>query len=328
LAQAMGASGVLRAQAEETSRVFSRGRGCDAVLICADTPDTDPVELAGEIARDRARVVAVGAVGLTLPRKVYYEKELTFINSRSYGPGRYDHKYEEDGQDYPTGYVRWTEGRNLEAFVDLLAEKHLDVKPLVSHRFPIDDAPLAYELITGKRQEPFLGVLLTYPETAEATVGSAEPAAGTVVQPASGAPQRVLSGVMAAPLGRETLRLGVLGAGNFASMVLLPALQKIPQVELVGIASGAGLSAQHAANRFGFQYAASDERRILEDDSIDAVAVLTRHQLHARQSLAALRAGKHVFCEKPLALSAAELDELVEHLVTAGASGPAEPRRS
>jgi predicted dehydrogenase len=314
LAQAMGASGVMRAQAEEAAQVFSRGRGCDAVLICADTPDSDPVELAGMIARDRARVVAVGAVGLTLPRKVYYEKELSFINSRSYGPGRYDHNYEEGGQDYPPGYVRWTEGRNLEAFVDLLAEKSLDVRALISHRFPIEHAPQAYELITGKTQEPFLGVLLTYPGGAEAEVVTSESLAESQRQPVTSAEQKRLSNPIATPLGREKLRLGVLGAGNFASAVLLPAIQKIPQIELVGVASGSGLSAHHAARRFSFQYATSDEMRILEDESIDAVAVLTRHHLHARQTLSALRAGKHVFCEKPLALSQEELDELVEYL--------------
>ncbi len=142
---------MLREQAEQAALSFSQGSGCDAVIICADTPASDPVELAGAIARDRARVIAVGAVGLNIPRKVYYEKELTFINSRSYGPGRYDPAYEEKGQDYPLGYVRWTEGRNLQAFIDLLASARLDVRPLVTHRFPIEQAPQAYDLITGKK---------------------------------------------------------------------------------------------------------------------------------------------------------------------------------
>lgn len=321
LAQAMGARGVLRDGAEEAARVFSKGRGCDAVLICADTPDSDPVELAGAIARDRANVVAVGAVGLTLPRKVYYEKELTFINSRSYGPGRYDSNYEEGGRDYPPGYVRWTEGRNLEAFVALLQEERLDVGPLISHRFPIEQAPQAYELITGKKQEPFLGVLLTYPEATEGETVVERPVTERSVPSNQEPIWRNLSDVAAAPLGRDRLRLGVLGAGNFASAVLLPAVQKNPQVELVGIASAGGLSAQHAAKRFGFQYATSDEGRVLEDAAIDAVAVLTRHHMHARQTLAALRAGKHVFCEKPLALSDVELDELVDYLLAQNENG-------
>jgi threonine dehydrogenase-like Zn-dependent dehydrogenase len=137
LAKAMDAEAVLRDEAEEMALTFSQGRGCDTVLICADTTSSDPVELAGIIARDRAHVVATGAVGLEIPRKIYYEKELSFVNSRSYGPGRYDPTYEEKGKDYPIGYVRWTEGRNLEAFVDLLATNRLDVKSLITHRFPI-----------------------------------------------------------------------------------------------------------------------------------------------------------------------------------------------
>jgi len=145
LAAQFGAAAVERPQAEEAIRAFTGGRGVDAVLICADTPSADPVELAGTISRDRARVIAVGAVGLNIPRKVYYEKELTFINSRSYGPGRYDRSYEEGGQDYPIGYVRWTEGRNLEAFVELLAQGQVDVKPLITHKFSVSEAPKAYD---------------------------------------------------------------------------------------------------------------------------------------------------------------------------------------
>ena len=165
LAQQMGAAAVPRSQAVGNAQSFTRGQGFDHVLICADTASSDPVELAGEIARDRGHVVAIGAVGLTIPRRIYYQKELSFINSRSYGPGRYDPSYEEGGQDYPVGYVRWTEGRNLQAFVELMAEQHLEIKPLITHQFPIENAPEAYELITGKTNQPFLGVLLTYQET-------------------------------------------------------------------------------------------------------------------------------------------------------------------
>ncbi len=302
LAREIGAESVLRAEAGEAAQSFSRGQGCDAVLICADTPSSDPVELAGEIARDRARVVAIGAVGLEIPRKIYYEKELSFVNSRSYGPGRYDPSYEEAGRDYPIGYVRWTEGRNLEAFVDLLAGGRLDVRPLISHRFPIERAPQAYELITAKSGEPFLGVLLTYPQPPEGASADRLVQTGALTPPGeTGEPP---SGV----------RLGVLGAGNFASAVLLPALSKLPDMELVGVVSASGSSAQHAARRFGFRYAASDEIQLLEDKQVNTIAVLTRHNLHARQILAALRAGKHVFCEKPLALNPAELDEIASQL--------------
>jgi len=163
LAKQMGAqNAVTRGQAAEAADAFSRGRGVDTVLICADTSSNDPVELAGEIARDKAKIVAVGAVGLEVPRKPYYEKELDLVVSRSYGPGRYDPDYEEKGLDYPVGYVRWTESRNMEAFLDLLEQEKLDVSPLITHRIPIDEGKRAYDLITG--DEAHLGVLLTYVE--------------------------------------------------------------------------------------------------------------------------------------------------------------------
>ena len=293
LAKKMGASAVLRDGAEDAAQTFSKGQGCDVVLICADTSSNDPVELAASIARDKARVVAVGAVGLELPRRGYFEKELTFLVSRSYGPGRYDTEYEEQGQDYPIGYVRWTEGRNLEAFAELLGSGSLDVSLLISHRFPIEEAPQAYELITGKQNsDAFLGVVLTYPE-------------------ANGKnPARVIETNGRKRKGTGGVRLGVLGAGNFAQAVMLPALKGVKDVELVGIASASGLSAQHAAKKHGFAYAASDAQQILEDESINTVAILTRHNLHAEQILSALRAGKQVFCEKPLALNEAELAEI------------------
>ncbi len=309
LAQAMGGMGVARRDAEEAARVFSAGRGVDAVLICADTSSADPVELAGIIARDRARVVAVGAVGQTLPRKIYYEKELFFVNSRSYGPGRYDKSYEEDGQDYPPGYVRWTEGRNLEAFVELLANGQLDVKPLISHRFAIEQAEQAYRLITGRSREAYLGVLLTYGEASERSPSE------VTAETASPSPVERSFETVRAPKKIERVRLGVLGSGNFATAVMLPALKKIAEVDLIGIASSAGLSAQHAAARYGFLYAVSEEQRILEDSQINTVAVLTRHDLHPRLVLAALSKGKHVFCEKPLALSLDELEQ-IEHFLT------------
>lgn len=295
LAQSMGAEAVLRGQAEEMALSFSQGLGCDAVLICADTSSTDPVELAGTIARDRARVVAVGAVGLEIPRKVYYEKELSLVNSRSYGPGRYDPSYEEKGYDYPIGYVRWTEGRNLKAFVDLIESNRLDVKQLITHRYPISKASQAYELIIGKTDEPFLGILLTYPD------------ADDDFEVNKTSQIEVLSQGETDLHSSMKCKLGVLGAGNFANAVLLPSVKKVSEVELIAIASGFGLNAQHAAQKFGFRYVASSEEQILDDQSINTVAVLTRHHLHAAQVVRALEAGKHVFCEKPLALNREEL---------------------
>jgi predicted dehydrogenase/threonine dehydrogenase-like Zn-dependent dehydrogenase len=306
LAETMGATAVLRHQAEEAALAFSRGRGMDTVLICADTRSSDPVELAGAIARDRGHVVAIGAVGLNIPRKVYYEKELSFINSRSYGPGRYDPNYEEHGHDYPVGFVRWTEGRNLQAFVDLLGSGHIDVTPLITHRFPIEQSPAAYELITGKTNESFLGVLLTYPQQ---PLENLRQAIKIQTEPT----KQVVGGVLK-PL--SAVRLGVLGAGNFASAVMLPAITKIPQIERIAIVSAAGLHAQHAAQKFGFNSVAADEAQLLADPGINTIAVLTRHDLHAEQVVRALKAGKHVFCEKPLAITSEQLAEIRQQLLS------------
>lgn len=289
LAASLGLETVLRDRAVETAQAFTRNRGFDAVLICADTPSSDPVELAGVIARDRACVVATGAVGLTLPRKIYYEKELSLVNSRSYGPGRYDPSYEEDGRDYPAGYVRWTEGRNFQAVVELLENGKLKVKPLISHRFPIEVAPEAYRVITGRKKTPFLGVLLTYAERPVAIAGKVD------FHPLS---------VQGAPV-----RLGVLGAGLFANATLLPAIRRLKDIELVGIASAGGLHARHSGLKFAFAYATSDDQQILDDEQINTVAILTRHDIHAGLVVRALQANKHVFVEKPLAVT---MDQLAD----------------
>jgi len=297
LAGSLGLKAVLREQAVESSQAFTANRGFDNVLICADTSSNDPVELAAVIARDRAKVVATGAVGLTFSRKLYYEKELSFINSRSYGPGRYDNTYEENGRDYPLGYVRWTEGRNFEAVVDLLASGKLKITPMISHRFPIEQAAGAYEIITGKNKEPFLGVLLTYPESV------------------SGAAVSRITFPVAHPTRQDgTVKLGVLGAGLFANATLFPALKGLDGLELVGIASAGGLHAQHSAKKFGFAYATSDDEEILKDPNINTVAILTRHGMHSDLVVRALQAGKHVFVEKPLAVTAEQLEEVNQAL--------------
>jgi predicted dehydrogenase/threonine dehydrogenase-like Zn-dependent dehydrogenase len=295
LASSLGLEAVSRSQAESTSQLFTANRGFDVVLICADTPSNDPVELAGIIARDRACVVATGAVGLTLPRKIYYEKELSFINSRSYGPGRYDSNYEENGQDYPLGYIRWTEGRNFQAVVDLMESGKLKVKPLITHRFPIEKATQAYEVITGKRKESFLGVLLTY---------------------SKGKTKEERKVIFPSIVNRKSsiVNLGVLGAGLFANTVLLPAIKKVDGIQLVGIASSGGLHAQHAGKKFGFKYATSSEDEIINDPSINTVAILTRHDSHAELVVKALKAGKNVFVEKPLAMNSDQLSVISKQL--------------
>jgi predicted dehydrogenase len=297
LASSLGLQAAVRSKATESAMAFSANRGFDVVLICADTASNDPVELAASLARDRARIVATGAVGLNIPRKIYYEKELSFINSRSYGPGRYDSTYEEGGTDYPIGYVRWTEGRNIEAVIELMAKGKLNVKPLISHRFPIEKAAAAYEVIKGKTKESLLGVLLTYPD------GERRAASPMVHFPT--------------PTKRTAeVKLGVLGAGNFANAVLLPAIQKAGNVELVGIASSGGLHAQHTGRKFGFRYATSSDDDIINDPDINTIAILTRHDTHAELAIKVLKAGKHVFIEKPLATTPEQLSKIEKRLRT------------
>jgi predicted dehydrogenase len=278
---------------------YSSGHGADSVLITADTDSDQPVQLAGEIARDKGIVVAVGAIGMNIPRRVYYEKELDLRISRSYGPGRYDREYEEKGHDYPYAYVRWTEQRNMQAFMHLLSARNIDIQSLVSHRFPIEDAARAYDLITGKAGKPFLGVLLTYPPT---------PDLSRKVALRSGMPSTTETvGALAPTIPLERVTVGVIGAGNFANATLLPAIKGIDMVDLIGIASTGGLSARSAADRFGFAYCTTDVSEILTDPGINTVAILTRHHLHAQQVISALEAGKHVFVEKPLCITEEQL---------------------
>ncbi len=296
LASRMGADAGSSAAAEfrDACLQYSGGHGADAVLITAETPSSDPVNLAGAVARDRGVVVAVGTVGMGIERKLYYEKELDFRVSRSYGPGRYDAAYEQKGRDYPIGHVRWTETRNMEAFLRLLADRKLDLNSLVTHRFLIERAQGAYDLITGKAGGPFLGVLITYPG-----------------QPEESRRLELVAKASVQPAGQTSVRVGVLGAGSFATSTLLPALKKTPAVELFGVCAANGSRARHAAEKFGFRYGATDENEILSDAGLNTVVIATRHHLHARQVIAAAQAGKHVFCEKPLCLREDELSDIV-----------------
>ena len=304
LASSLGLQAVSRKKAMDSAQAKTSNRGFDAVIICADTSSNDPVELAGAIARDKARVVATGAVGLTLPRRIYFEKELTFINSRSYGPGRYDVNYEEHGHDYPIGYVRWTEGRNFESVLELMSAGKLDVKPLITHRFPIEQATKAYDVITGKTKEKFLGVVLNYPE-------SVEKLSGATLSTSKGSQVVKFNVPTFKP---ATCKLGVLGAGLFANAMLLPAIKKAGDIELVGVASSGGLHAQHSGKKFGFQYATSSDDEIINDPNINTVAILTRHDSHADLVVKALKAGKHVFVEKPLAINSTQLSAISKQL--------------
>ncbi|MFP3852770.1 MAG: bi-domain-containing oxidoreductase [Anaerolineales bacterium] len=293
-----GLSAIHRSQAVEAAKSVSQGLGFDGVLLCADTSESDPVELAGELARDRATVVAVGAVGMDLPRRPYYDKELSFIVSRSYGPGRYDPGYEESGVDYPAGYVRWTEGRNLEAMLSLMDSGKLDPKPLITHRFDVRRAPEAYAMLTSDEAERAFGVLLEYPGEGIKT-----------------AKARRVQVHQRKPAG--AVRLGAVGAGNFATNVLFPKLKDRSDIDLVGLVSVRGLSSAEAAERFGFNYAATDFQELLADDQVNTLAILTRHHLHAEQTADGLNSGRHVFCEKPLALNWEELEDVEQALGSA-----------
>jgi len=283
-------------EAEQMQSVVSavtNGKGADAVLITASTKSNEPINLAGGIARDRGRVVAVGAVGLEIPRKAFYEKELSVYVSRSYGPGRYDPEYEQFGHDYPVGYVRWTENRNMQAFLQLLAEGRINVRELITHRYPIEQASQAYDLMSAESGESFIGIVITYPHAPSDSRHvdlRPEPAVGTALV--------------------AKVTVGMLGAGNFASGVLLPVLKKIPNLELVGIATASGVSARAAGTRYGFGYCSSDYQEVVRDPKINTIVITTRHHLHVQQVIAALEAGKHVFCEKPLCVSEEELRQI------------------
>ena len=280
------------------------GAGVDAVLITAETPGSEPVNLAAEVARDRAIVVAVGTVGMDLQRKLFYEKELDFRISRSYGPGRYDTAYEQKGRDYPIGHVRWTETRNLEAFLRFIADGKLNLTSLITHRFPIEQATRAYDLIIGHTGESFLGVLLTYPQAeAESLLDDIRHFSEKIL--VASAARRAHSA------GRLSVGIGVLGAGAFAQGTLLPALKSIPEVSFIGVCNATGSRSRSAAEKFGFSYCSNSEDELLRDTKVGAVLIATRHHLHASQVLAALEAEKAVFCEKPLCLHEAELASLV-----------------
>lgn len=290
---------------EEALRDLTGGAGADHVFLTAGGDSNEPVELAAELARDRARIIDVGKCRLDLPWKEYYEKELDVRFSRSYGPGRYDPNYEERGIDYPIGYVRWTERRNMECFVDLLALGDLRLDPLVSAVFPFEEAPSTLERM-NEGKVAGIGVLFRYPVEA--------PAARRIVDTrASSETVETKRGIT----GRA-LRIGAIGCGNYASTMLFPHLEKRDDVELVEVVTRTGLSAANAARKHGFARMSTDHEALLASDDIDAIMVLTRHGSHASLVEAALRNGKMVFVEKPLAITYEQLETVTRAIAETG----------
>ena len=299
LAQELGAeagcSPADRAAFLQAGLSFTGGRGFDAVLIAAASEETDLLLLAGELARERGVVVVIGDVPLSVPRETFYGKELQLRLARSYGPGRYDPSYERHGVDYPFPYVRWTAQRNMAAFLQLLEAGKMRVSPLVTHRFPLDQAVEAYAAILAQPSTPPLGVLLQYEGVAQAA---------SPFPPPSAVPKK------AAALMPGTIGVGIIGAGRFAAGQLIPRLRRFPGVRLAAVAAGHGASAQAAARRFGIPSAVTGHRALLQDPSVQAVVIAAPHHLHAGMVLDALKAGRHCFVEKPLCLTQEDLNEI------------------
>lgn len=287
-----GALGIIEDGAAATANVldWSRGRGADAVIVAAADPTGAALRRAPELCRDRAAVVVLGDMAVSVSRKPFYDKELSLRFSRSYGPGRYERSYEDWAVDYPVGDVRWTEGRNFEAVLDLLAGGRLAVDDLVTHRFPVEQAEAAYDVVQ-RSDEHSLAIAFTYPQ----------PAALPQVAPA-GKPR--------APRPTGEPGVGLIGAGAFATSVLLPALKDAGFSRLTAVASASGLSALQVAERHGFAESVSGALAVIEHPEVDVVVVAGPHDTHAAHVCRALRAGKHVFCEKPIALSEDELDDV------------------
>jgi predicted dehydrogenase len=300
LATELGADMVVSNNLEAACNDFSEGYGVDAVLITAATKSNEPVTVAGEICRIKGKVVVTGLVGMDIPRDMYYKKELDFKLSLSYGPGRYDPQYEEGGHDYPFGFVRWTEQRNMKAFLDLVAAGAVSPSKMITHRFDIDDALDAYDLIMGKSGDQYLGIVLNY--------GAADERRLTQIKKE----ERILylKNRNAFPIQHHAslINIGFIGAGNFTKAVLFPALKKQADVSLKGICTANGMNAKQTAQKEGFAYSTTDYQQLLNDADISTVFVATRHDSHANFVTAALEAGKHVFVEKPLCLTIEELD--------------------
>ena len=295
LAKELGADNALHRNHESLHTVlnnFTNGYGFDSIIITAATSSNDPIELSAEIARRKGKIVVVGAVKLDVPRDPhFYRKELDLRMSCSYGPGRYDADYEENGNDYPYAYVRWTEQRNMGAFLQLISQGKINLKPLTTHTFDIDEAEAAYNIVMGTVKEPHIGILLRYPSNEKKFLSSFAINANPSAQ----------------------INVGFIGAGSFAQSYLIPHV-KAAGGSLQTVVTSKGITANSVAQKFGFNQSSSDSKDVLLNAGINTVFIATPHNTHAFFVLEALKAGKHVFVEKPLAMQEAELEEIHEFL--------------
>ncbi len=306
MARRYGAQAVDLSQGQDpvsAASKFSRGRGVDGVLITASTKSDQPIKQAAAMCRKRGRIVLVGVTGMNFERDEFYKKELSFQVSCSYGPGRYDPGYELHGNDYPVGYVRWTEQRNFEAVLDMLATGAVDCRPLISHRFPIERANEAYRLLTA--DEPYIGIIIEYERQAQKTTHKSEIVLGTAD---------------AASMASGNPTVSFIGAGNYAGRFLIPAFRKTG-VRLDTIVSSGGVSSTHYGEKYGFSLASTDPARVIGDNRCNTVVIATHHDSHARYVCEALSAGKHVFVEKPLALCHEEIDAIEKALLDRRSAG-------
>jgi len=298
LAKELGADLTVKADdLKKATDQFTNGLGVDAVIVTAATKSNQPIELAGEIARQKGKVVVVGRIGMNVPRESYYQKELDIRLSMSYGPGRYNNEYEEKGHDYPYGYVRWTEKRNMESFLALVADGKINVKRLITQRFNIEEAIKAYDMLLHNN-EPYLGVILEYNNKLKV----ASEALDTKVP--------IKSTSHLASRTSQLVNVGIIGCGNYARGVLIPRIKQIHDVNIRGICTATGISARVVADKLNCDYCTTDYEEILSDEDIHAVIIATRHNTHAAIVIDALVARKHVFVEKPLAIDEDELNEI------------------
>lgn len=281
--------------AADITRSLTHGRGVDKVIITAAANSNAPMDLAAAIARDRAIICMIGVTQMNIDRRPYYEKELTFTIARSYGPGRYDSNYEDKGVDYPLGYVRFTEGRNMEEYIRLLAEERMSVSDLITHVIPFENAAEAYEMITtNKEKKRYIGILLQYPENQEKFR------------------DKVMLSEAKATVSSDNdkIKIGIIGAGNFARTTLLPIMKATGHYEFVGMATTGGINGAQATAAIPFRYVTNDYKKLIEDTDIELIVISTGHNTHAKFIIDALNCNKHVYCEKPLCLSSEELVQI------------------